>query len=69
MNILQFYILSNSISVISGCLEGDNEILCAMEASVWVERSSLPAINLLSCQGSCEICKSYEYHLPEGKIK
>ena len=33
MDVLQFYILFNSISNISGQQEGDNERLCGMESN------------------------------------
>ena len=32
MDVMRFYVLFNSISVISGLLECDNEGLCAMES-------------------------------------
>ena len=38
MDDLQFYVLFNSISIISGQWEGDNERLCAMEPSLRLER-------------------------------
>ena len=38
MNDLQFYVLFNSISVISGPWLHDNERLCAMEPRLWLER-------------------------------
>ena len=38
MNDLQFYVLFNSISVISGQWFGDNERLCAMESHLRWER-------------------------------
>ena len=60
MDDLQFYILFNSISVISGRWEIDNERLCAMELCLWLRRFcpergsnsvnwiSRPALNPLS---------------------
>ena len=61
----EFYILFNSISVISGQLEGDNARLCAMEPFFTVGKISTSsraqtrgryiskqAFNLLSYQGS-----------------
>ena len=38
MNDLRFYILFNSVSVISGRWEVDNERLCAMELHLWLRR-------------------------------
>ena len=38
---LRFYILLNSISVISGRREVDNERLCAMELRLWLTRFHL----------------------------
>ena len=45
MEDLQFYILFNSISVISGQCEGDNEKLCAVETKENI-RFLPPAIEL-----------------------
>ena len=36
MDDLQFYVLFNSLSVISGQWEVDNERLCAMELCLWL---------------------------------
>ena len=41
MDDLQFYILFNSISVISGRWEVGNERLCAMEVRLWLGRCRL----------------------------
>ena len=41
MDDLQFYILFNSISVISGHLADDNERLCAMESCLRLRRFPL----------------------------
>ena len=41
MDDLQFYILFNSISVISGQCLDDNERLCAMELGLWLRRFHL----------------------------
>ena len=41
MDELQFYVLFNSISVISGRLVDDNERLCAMEPCLGLERFHL----------------------------
>ena len=38
MNDLQFYILFNSVSIISGWCLDDNERLCAMELRLWLRR-------------------------------
>ena len=38
MDDLQFYVLFNSISVISGCWVNDNERLCAMEPCLQLRR-------------------------------
>ena len=63
--ILRFYVLFNSISVISGGWKVDNERLRAMELRLWLrsfrrERGSnsvhwinRTALNPLSCRGSC----------------
>ena len=40
MDDLRFYVLFNSISVISGRWAGDNERLCAMEPRLRLKRSS-----------------------------
>ena len=40
MDDLRFYILFNSISVISGCSAGDNERLCAVQPYFYVEKIS-----------------------------
>ena len=39
MDDLQFYVLFNSISVISGQRVGDNESLCAMQPLLGLKRS------------------------------
>ena len=41
MDDLGFYILFNSISVISGRWDDDNERLCAMEPRLWLGRFRL----------------------------
>ena len=41
MDDLQFYILCNSISVISGQQADDNEMLCAMGPCLWLRRFRL----------------------------
>ena len=41
----EIYILFNSISVISGGLEGDNERLCALEPCLWLNRF-LPLVRI-----------------------
>ena len=46
---LQFYVLLNSISVISGQWEVDKERLCAMELHLWLRRFCLE-------RGSNSIC-------------
>ena len=38
MEDLQFYVLFNSISVISGQRVGDNERLCTVEPLLWLKR-------------------------------
>ena len=43
MDNLRFYVLFNSISVISGLWADDNERLCAMETPFTVEKISLRA--------------------------
>ena len=43
---LQFYILFNSISVVSETWEGDNEMLCAMETSLRFKRFMPPKTEL-----------------------
>ena len=45
MDDVRFYILFNSISVISGQWVGDNERLCALEPRVQLKRSS-PQVGL-----------------------
>ena len=40
MDDLRFYVLFNSISVISGRCLDDNERLCAMELRLWFEKIS-----------------------------
>ena len=41
MDILRFYVLFNSISVISGQREIDKQRLCAMEPRLWLRRFRL----------------------------
>ena len=41
MDDLRFYVLFNSISVISGRCLDDNERLCAMELCLWLRRFHL----------------------------
>ena len=38
---LRFYVIFNSVSVISGRLEVDNESLCAVELRLWLRRFRL----------------------------
>ena len=38
MDDLRFYVLFNSVSVISGQWKVDNERLCAMELHLWLRR-------------------------------
>ena len=46
---LQFYVLFNSVSVISGQWEVDNERLCAIELCLWFRRFRLE-------RGSNSVC-------------
>ena len=62
----QFYVLFNSISIISGRLEGDNEKLCAMKSSLQLKRSppeaGLEPTTQYNIIAKCYIlinCKSY----------
>ena len=65
MDDLRFYVLFNSISVISGQWEVDNERLCAMELHLRLKRFSLKGI--LKSQTICKfiesdaICKSFKF--------
>ena len=43
MDDLRFYVLFNSISIISGRCLGDNKRLCAMEPRLQLKRSPPPA--------------------------
>ena len=45
MDDLQFNVLFNSILVISGEWEGDNERLCAMESHLWL-KGFLPSMGM-----------------------
>ena len=73
MDDLRFYVLFNSISVISGRCLGDNERLCAMELRLRLRRFHLewgsnsvrlisrPALNPLSYRGSLLVQSNFIY--------
>ena len=52
MNVLRFYVLFKSNSVIKGRLEEGNKRLCAMEPCLRLERFQPPARLELSCARS-----------------
>ena len=45
MDDMQFYVLFNSISVISGLQKVDNESLCAVELHLWLRRFRLERVS------------------------
>ena len=56
---LQFYVLFNSMSVISGQWADDNERLCVMEPYLWLRRTCLECGSNLSNWGSCLMSTMY----------
>ena len=56
MDNLQFYILFNNISVLSGQKKGDNGRLCVTEPCLWLKRyQSLKDLNLVHSLADLEV--------------